>query len=200
MILYLLTNTVNGKMYVGKTVSNNLNRYLSVKRWQAKNGHIAGMPVVASIAKHGWDKFSVATIAIVTNRDHLHLLEKLWIIGLDTRNPEKGYNVCRGGDLGRIGLQNSDEHNRKIGAANKGRKPKGYIRTEEHRRQLRERMKGNNRGVKLTPDRAKEYLTNETPEQKAARFAAIKRAWDSYTPEQRAARIEKMRAGRKVGC
>jgi len=49
-------------------------------------------------------------------------------------------NLTDGGE-GCVGAIRTDEWKRKIGLGNKGRKPVGYIRTEEHRMQLRERMK-----------------------------------------------------------
>lgn len=176
MILYLLTNTVNGKVYVGKTVRKNLNAYLSVKRWQAKNGNPGRMPVVNAIAKYGWDKFEVRELCRCADSDTLNAIEKQWIKDLDARNPEKGYNVCEGGGLGRLGLKNSKDHNQKIGAANKGRKPKGYVRTEKHRQQIRDRMQGNNRGVKFTKDSALRLAASLTPEQRKAKSVKMHEA------------------------
>ena len=111
-------------------------------------------------------------------REELDLAERLWIILLNSRNPAVGYNVSAGGDASRLGAKNSIEHNQKIGAANKGRKPKGYVRTDLHRKQLRDRMLGNDKGVKITPETAIAWKAAETPEQKAKRHAAIKASWD----------------------
>lgn len=177
MILYLLTNTVNGKYYVGKTVSENLGRYLSVKRWQAKNGNPSRMPIVAAIAKYGFDKFEVKEICRTVNADILDDIEKAWIADLDSRNPEKGYNIQEGGGTGRTGMRLTDEHKAKIGAANKGKKPAGYIRTETHLQQRRDAMKGNTLGAKFTSGTGAVYILNETPEQKLKRSASIKAAW-----------------------
>lgn len=146
MQVYLLINEVNGKYYVGKTVSKNLNKYLSVKRWAARHNKNLGMPLVRAMRKHGVENFSTSVLAKVDNPAQLLELEKVWIIALDSRNPRYGYNVCAGG-IGTTGLACSEERKQKIGLANKGRTPKGYVRTEEHKRQLRERMKGNRRGV-----------------------------------------------------
>jgi group I intron endonuclease len=144
MQIYCLENKVNGKCYVGKTVSDNLHDYLSVKRWAVKHGKHLGMPVIRAISKYGWDNFETKVLATAETEEELNNLERLWIILLNTR--AAGYNVTAGGDVSRTGMKNSPEHNARIGAANKGRKPAGYIRTEEHRQQLRDRMRGNELG------------------------------------------------------
>ena len=71
--------------------------------------------------------------------------------------------------MGRTGLSCSPEHKCKIGLANKGKKPKGYVRTEEHRQQLRDRMKGNNVGVKFTKESATAVMAKLTPDQRKER-------------------------------
>lgn len=177
MQIYLLENTINGKYYVGKTVSKNLNSYLSVKRWAAKFGKQQCMPIVRAIAKYGWDAFKVHVLATAENAKQLAELERLWIVSLNARDPQVGYNVSAGGEASRLGISMSDETKVKIGTANRGRKPKGYTRTEEHRKQLSERMQGNDKGIKITPEQARAWKAAESPEQKAKRGAAIKAAW-----------------------
>lgn len=194
MQVYLLTNLINGKYYVGKTVSKNLTRYLSGKRWAARHGQCRTMAIVNAMAKHGVDNFSSSVLAVAASREQLDALERLWIIVLDSRNSAIGYNISAGG--GGASRPCSEETKRRIGIANKGRKPKIYVRTEEHRQQLRDRMQGNDKGIKLTREFALAQLASETEEQKKARFASIKSSWDRYTPEQRAARIKKMQDGR----
>jgi len=178
MFVYLLYNKINGKYYVGKTVSINLNRYLSVKRWAARHRKNYPMPIVRAMAKYGIDNFSVDILAVPNGREELGNLERIWILFLDSRNPKLGYNVWPGGDIGRLGIPCSEEAKKKIGAANKGRKPMGYIRTELHRQQLRDRMMGNRLGTKFTSESARLAIKNETPENKAKRIAGIQRAWD----------------------
>ena len=54
-------------------------------------------------------------------------------------------NLTDGGE-GVSGAVRTEGWKRNIGLGNKGRKPVGYTRTKEHRRQLQERMKGNKVG------------------------------------------------------
>jgi len=146
MQIYLIVNKASGKTYVGKTVSDDLHDYLSVKRWQVRHNHVLGMPIISAIRKYGWANFDVQTVAVCSTEPELNNLERLWIAALDTRHT--GYNVCSGGEGIMSGRSPSEEHRKKIGLANKGRKPAGYVRTEEHRRQLRDRMRGNSIGRK----------------------------------------------------
>lgn len=143
MQVYLIVNQTNGKAYVGKTVNGNLRDYLSVKRWQVRHNKILGMPIISAIRKYGWENFDVQTVAVCSTEAELNNLERLWIVLLDSTHT--GYNICSGGE-GAAGRHCSPSHRRKIGLANSGRKPVGYIRTEKHRRQLRERMRGNTVG------------------------------------------------------
>jgi hypothetical protein len=44
--VYLIVHKGSGKTYVGRTVKDNLNDYLSVKRWQVRHGRPGGMPII----------------------------------------------------------------------------------------------------------------------------------------------------------
>jgi len=177
MYVYLLTNKLNGKYYVGKTKKKDLQKYFTFKKWCAKKGgNYHRMPVIAAIAKYGWDSFTVDVLSIVDTEEQVNDLECLWIVLLNSRNPDIGYNIAIGG--GRVCAPLSEATKDKISAANKGRKPKGYIRTDLHRQQLRDRMKGNNIGTKFTSETARLAMINETPENKTKRIAGIQAAWD----------------------
>jgi len=166
MFIYKLTNRMNGKIYVGKTTHKNLNSYLSNKRCLARQGKHSH-PVVAAMSKYGVDNFTVEVLSTTEAAEWCDYLEVLWIMLLDSRNPEVGYNVHAGGGKGALGHAMSEEHKLKIGAANKGRKPKAYVRTEEHKQQLRDRMKGNNVGRKITSEQAAEWRAKEDPMDRA---------------------------------
>ena len=147
MFIYLITNEVNGKYYVGKTVSADLNRYLSVKRHAARHGGSSqNMPIVAAMRKYGVENFTTSVLATATDGMRLGELEKLWIIALDARNHAVGYNICAGGE-GTPGRVVSDETRQKISRAHMGLKSTGYVRTELHRQQLHDRQMGDRKSV-----------------------------------------------------
>lgn len=169
MYIYLITNKINGKYYVGKTKHKNLNSYLSVKRWAVKHKKAHNMPIVSAMIKYGIDNFTIDILNEPTSVEDLNNLEQLWIILLNSRDPNVGYNILPGGDLSRTGVPCREETKRKIGLANKGRKPKGYIRTDLHRQQLRDRMKGNNIGIKFTSESATQKALTMTIEERKER-------------------------------
>ena len=82
--IYLVTNTLNGKQYVGQTT------VASEKR-----GH--GQLVTAAYRKYGKENFSYKAICkSIQNRNTLNFIEKFWIKVMDCRVPN-GYNIDHGG-------------------------------------------------------------------------------------------------------
>ncbi len=93
-VVYLLTNLVNRKIYVGKTHAS------LKKRWQghchdAKSGR--NMVICRAIRKYGSDNFSMRIIGRATTPNELNLMETSWIAKLKTRVPN-GYNSTDGGE------------------------------------------------------------------------------------------------------
>lgn len=86
-IIYLITNLVNGKVYVGRCLKD-LDTYLG-----------GGIYIKAAVRKYGKENFS----RIVIERCEENLLnerEKFWIAKFDSQNHEKGYNLSSGGEDG----------------------------------------------------------------------------------------------------
>ena len=87
--IYLITNKVNGKQYVGQTsrdVDTRFQEHCFDTRGHSKLHN--------AIQKYGWQNFKVETIEEVP-LDDLDEREKYWISELDTR--DKGYNISFGG-------------------------------------------------------------------------------------------------------
>lgn len=95
MPLYLITNTVNEKQYVGQTQTKVKYRW-SKHKWEAKQG--TKHPLYDSIRKYGEAAFSVEEISPCLDRNSLNNLEKVWIILLQTTDRNKGYNLTNGGE------------------------------------------------------------------------------------------------------
>lgn len=94
MLLYLITNTVNKKEYVGMT-STSLERRFSEHRYSAAKN--PKTPLHLAMVKHGVENFSIKLIGKVTTRDNLGVIERAEIARRKTRAPG-GYNVTEGGD------------------------------------------------------------------------------------------------------
>jgi group I intron endonuclease len=124
MYIYLIVNHVTGKYYIGQHKGRNLKQYLQQKFYEAKN-HLGGSSYLyASIRKHGREAFSIhALLSDVQTKLELDQHEKNFIEFLQSRNPEFGYNICKGGE-GFTGKHSSTAR-QKISAASKAmwRKP-----------------------------------------------------------------------------
>jgi hypothetical protein len=89
MEIYLITNLINNKQYVGQTV------YTKEKRWY---GHLRGtLCVDRAIQKYGAENFKLETLEEVKSEDDLDQREQYWIAELDTMVPS-GYNITPGGN------------------------------------------------------------------------------------------------------
>ena len=92
MIIYCVTNLVNGKQYVGQTI------HTVQERWAnhlCKNSGCVALK--SAIRKYGKDNFEVRTIDEAKTQTELDDKERFWIKELDTLSPN-GYNLTSGGD------------------------------------------------------------------------------------------------------
>lgn len=93
MLIYLVTNEINGKQYVGKTRCRLLSRWhkhvCSAKRGSPYALHKA-------IRKYGPNSFSIASIFVADTEDTLSQAERLFIGALGTAR--HGYNLTSGGE------------------------------------------------------------------------------------------------------
>jgi group I intron endonuclease len=136
--VYKITNTINGKFYIGFTSENP-----PEKRWkghQASAKHGSCTHFHCSIRKYGTSSFLFETIEQVENRDYgLKIREPHWI---STLKPE--YNESAGGE-GPNGHKHSDSHRRKNSEAKMGNQNSlgcHFKRTEADTRANSDRQRG----------------------------------------------------------
>lgn len=92
--IYLITNRINGKQYVGKTQKGYLNRFDQHAR---AYDHGERHYLACAIHKYGIENFTVEVVAQVED-DSWDFWEKYYIEQLHTHYTEGGYNITRGGD------------------------------------------------------------------------------------------------------
>ena len=125
--IYKITNTVNGKSYIGKTTRDAVKTRI--------RDHLRGkgsQPVKDAIEKYGQDAFTYEILHDGIIPEFLDDLEKEVIAKFNTVAPH-GYNLTEGGDGGSY----CEETRRKISEAHKGKKL-----SEEHRRKISEAHTG----------------------------------------------------------
>lgn len=139
MIIYKMTNKVNGKVYIGQTT-----RRLDERTKE----HIRHnkMIVDKAIQKYGIENFTVEQIDLAENINELNQKEMYWIERYDCITP-KGYNQCYGGD-NTCGYHHKEESKQKM-SIKKSQKYIGegnpfYNKThsEESRKKMSEARKG----------------------------------------------------------
>lgn len=112
---YRITNTVNGKVYIGQT--NNFKHRIYSHKCAAKK---VKYPLHKAIAKYGFDRFLFEEIAACWLIECADEIETNLIKQYDSRNPEKGYNLHIGGNTSR-GWHHTEEARRKISIMLKGK-------------------------------------------------------------------------------
>ncbi|MFX0081744.1 MAG: GIY-YIG nuclease family protein [Candidatus Hodarchaeota archaeon] len=106
--IYLALNTLNGKIYIGKTeYPRNIitrwkehlkeGRHLKKLRKQNPNKRISDTHLNNAIAKYGDNVWIVKNVDVAFNSEDLTMKENYWIKYYDSMNREKGYNMTEGG-------------------------------------------------------------------------------------------------------
>lgn len=100
--IYMITNKITGKRYVGQAVSylSSGRKYGASGRW---HGHVSGsnkakntQPICEAIRKYGKDDFNIEVLVICNLKD-LDYYEKKFISVFNTIHPN-GYNIAEGGN------------------------------------------------------------------------------------------------------
>lgn len=161
--IYVFTNKINGKQYVGQTI-NIEDRYKQHRKDSKNKDKKPNSIFYRAIRKYGFDNFDFKVIETDIDISEIHEREKFWIKELNTMKPN-GYNLTEGGE-GTFGYRHTEESKKKMSEMKKGvpAKPK----SEETRRKLSEANRGKklseetkikignaNRGRKLTDEHKK---------------------------------------------
>lgn len=109
--IYLLTNKINNKIYVGQTI-------LDLKdRMQKGEGYKNSPYLYHAIKKYGWQNFEYTILSVCSTLEEANILESKFIENYNTKNQEIGYNLKDGGSHGK----HSEETKLKISLATTGR-------------------------------------------------------------------------------
>lgn len=182
--IYLITNIVNGKQYVGKSNHKEPDIRFRQHLKDSKNNNIDRSPLHYAMEKYGKENFIVEKIGNFKNGKSLDNMEAYYAEQFQTYTTDYpgGYNLILCGLPGhnaphsdetkqkirekRIGKKASDEARRNQSIAQKGRKPhinnrnatskrlKGVPKPEEQKQKISNTLKG----CKLTPQQRENQL------------------------------------------
>ena len=157
--VYLITNKVNGKRYVGMHKSPHID----------DSYFASGLIINRALDKHGRDAFDRDILATAGSRKEMCNVEKRFIAELD---PE--YNLTVGGDGGAVkcpellerlrilatGRPVSEETRSRISKSLVGKR-KGVTFSDDHKKKISEGMKGKLKGKRIT-DQHKQNISKAT--------------------------------------
>jgi len=113
--VYIHINTINNKIYIGITSKE------PQKRWKRGHGYSKDQSrFFNAIKKYGWNNFYHEVVASNLTEEEAKSFEKLLILTLDAKNPDKGYNLTDGGD-GCTGYRRTDEQKQESSSRMKGK-------------------------------------------------------------------------------
>lgn len=139
--IYLTTNKINGKIYIGQKKSDKFlgNKYLG-----------SGKKLRSAIKSYGKSSFNVQLIDYADDPNSLNDKEIYWIDYYQSRNEDIGYNISFGGGVldgfevwnkGKTGLQKmSEETKKKMSESHIGQ-----FRTDETKKKISNSLRGKKR-------------------------------------------------------
>lgn len=106
MIIYKITNKINGKIYIGLTTQKLLTRF-NHHIYESKNG--SNSYFHRALLKYSRDNFIVEELDRSDNIDDLKSKEVFYINKFNSYKRDIGYNINKGGDFGTLGYKHSKE-------------------------------------------------------------------------------------------
>lgn len=142
MVIYKITNLIDGIIYVGQDSKNRPTYYGS------------GLLIKRAIKKFGKENFKKEILEYCNTKEELNRREIFWIKELNSK--EKGYNICGGGQG-----QNSEEIKEKFSNNRKG--INNIMYGKNHTDDVKKMISENNKGRKWTKERkelSRNYMLN----------------------------------------
>lgn len=163
--IYIITNLINGRRYVGKTEDRFIERFWN-HTWKLDNKKHDNKHLERAWHKYGKENFEFRVEKVCSHEDDVSQIEIDTIEKYDTYN--NGYNKTIGGDgtkgnymseeaklivgkknrIHNLGKKHSEETKKKMSEVHKG-----YVKTKEHRENLSKALKG-----KIISEETKEKL------------------------------------------
>jgi group I intron endonuclease len=159
MVIYKITNLINGKLYIGQTTTTIEKRFKQHIYKYSTNSKYKTI-INQAIKKYGKENFQIEIIDVGADINELNLKEKKWIVELNTIMPH-GYNMTTGGDR----YVMSEETKEKLRKSSTGKKVSdetrkkqskshmGHVVKEETKEKIRRFYKGKKQSKDLVEKR-----------------------------------------------
>lgn len=133
MYIYKITNLINGKIYIGQTIS-------SIQKRYSKHCNCNQQIIGKAIQKYGKENFKLERIDSATSREELDEKERYWISFYNSQIPN-GYNLESGGTTNK---EINEDTRKKLRESHLGEKAYWYNKhlTDEVKLKLSESHKG----------------------------------------------------------
>lgn len=175
--VYMHTNILNGKIYIGITGRP------PEQRWENGHGYRGGA-FRAAINKYGWDGFTHQVLCAGLTEREAKQLETAYIHKFKSNEREHGYNLTNGGD-GVCGLKHTDQTREKMRNSHIG-----HTHSTETKQKISNASLGNTKWLgkqhtaetktKMSDSRRKYYETNPVSEcERELRAQRAKAAYDN---------------------
>ena len=112
MYIYVITNKLNGKIYIGQTINSVETRF---KEHCRKHNTL----IDRTIHKYGKENFMFEILDTAETLEQLNELERYYISLSDSTNRDVGYNLCKGGN-NTSGYTHRKESREKMSVSRKG--------------------------------------------------------------------------------
>jgi group I intron endonuclease len=162
MIIYKITNKIDGLCYIGQT------KHSIQRRWTNHCSKFSNSRCLKdAIEKHGQDNFTIAVIGTYDNREDLNNAEAYFIEWHNCLSPN-GYNLNTGGSRGseyseetkkrmshpsnKKGIPMSEESRQKMSTTRKGKLPWNAGKTGVFSKEVLQRMSDKKKGNTIKAD------------------------------------------------
>lgn len=186
-IIYKITNTVNGKSYIGQCTCT------LTKRWKmhrtASRLNRSSSVFHNSINKYGYQNFKVEEILSCFSKEELDKMEDFYIKQYDTLTPN-GYNIKEGGANGKWSKHRTDQLSKEL---------KEKFSDEDQKQQFIQQMQDgwNNLSEEEKLEKMEIIKSGSdwywTKEQRIKKAEEIKQNWENLPDPAKAKRVNPMR-------
>jgi len=135
-LVYIATNKINGKCYIGQTI-----QMLEKRKIAHRSSAFLGSKFIfhKAIRKHGWNNFKWKIIRKCNDKHQLDEVELQYIKEYNTLKPN-GYNMTLN-TCGNLGYDFSGENNPRFGDHRKYEEIHGVEKSKKLKKEISERMK-----------------------------------------------------------